>query len=251
MTNAIVSVIIPVYNGEKYLAAAIENVHKQDYHPLEIIVVDDGSTDGTAEVAAQFKDSIRYIYQSNSGPAAARNRGIKIAKGDVIAFLDSDDLWSDDKLKLQVSYLADNPAVEIVQGLIQQIELSKSKDEAVSPNYQFINLGSAVYRKAVFEKIGLFDETLRYGEDVDFFLRAWENNILKVVLERVTLFYRKHNDNMTQGKKLVELGFVRVYKKHLDRCRQKGNFTRSPELPPLNQYIGEAPPNKGVRQIRG
>lgn len=250
-----ISVIIPVYNGEKYLAEAIENVKKQDYQPLEIIVIDDGSTDKTAEIAAKFKDSIRYIYQENSGPSAARNRGIRTAKGDVIAFLDVDDLWSDDKLKLQTSYLTEHPSVEIVQGLIQQIqrfedhENHRSIFKTVSNPYQFVNLGSALYRKSVFDKIGLFDETLRYGEDMDLFFKFWENNISKVVLDRVTLFYIKHNDNMTQGKKLVELGFVRIFKKHLDRCRQKGNFTRTAELPRINQYIGEAPPNKEVWPI--
>ncbi|MBD3561475.1 glycosyltransferase family 2 protein, partial [Planktothrix sp. FACHB-1355] len=117
-----VSAIIPVYNGEKYLAEAIKNVKNQDYQPLEIIVIDDGSTDRTPEVAAAFKDSIRYVSQPNSGPAAARNHGIRIANGDVIAFLDVDDLWSDDKLKLQANYLANNPSVGIVQGLIQQMK---------------------------------------------------------------------------------------------------------------------------------
>ena len=79
---------------------------------------------------------------------------------------------------------------------------------------------------------------------MDLFFKAWESNISKVVLEQVTLFYRKHDDNMTNGKKLVELGFVRIYKKHLDRCRQKGDFTRSNELPNMKDYIGVAPPNK-------
>ncbi|SKB14131.1 putative Sugar transferase-a glycosyl transferase [Planktothrix sp. PCC 11201] len=245
-----VSVIIPVYNGEKYLAEAIQNAQNQDYHPLEIIVIDDGSTDKTAEIAAQFKDCIRYIYQQNSGPASARNHGIKVANGEVIAFLDVDDLWSDDKLKLQANYLANNPSVEIVQGLIQQIqrfedsENSHSIFKIVSNPYQFVNLGSSIYRKSLFAKIGLFDETLRYAEDMDLLFRAWENNISKVVLDRVTLFYRKHDDNMTKGKKLVELGFVRIYKKHLDRCRQKGDFTRSNELPNMKDYIGVAPPHK-------
>lgn len=251
-----VSVIIPVYNGEKYLVEAIKNVKNQNYQPLEIIVVDDGSTDKTAEIAAEFKDSIRYVYQPNSGPSAARNLGIKIANGDVIAFLDVDDIWSDDKLQLQASYLLENPSVDIVQGLIQQIQRFEDPEnnhsifQTVSNPYQFINLGSAIYQKSVFDKIGLIDETLQYAEDMDLFFRAWENNISKVVLDQVTLFYSKHDENMTKGKKLVELGFVRIYKKHLDRCRQKGSFTRSDELPNLIEYIGVAPPNKEVWPIK-
>lgn len=245
-----VSVIIPVYNGEKYLAEAIQNVKNQDYQPLEIIVIDDGSTDKTAEIAAQFKDSIRYVSQPNSGPAAARNHGIRIANGDVITFLDVDDLWSEDKLKLQANYLANNPSVEIVQGLIQNLKISHLTNDNIAIfekeyyPYNYINLGSGLYRKLVFDKIGLFDESLRYAEDVDWFIRAWENSISKVVLDRVTLFYRKHQENMTVGKTLTELGFVRIFKKHLDRCRKKGTSPSSllPGMPTINEYLG-APPN--------
>ncbi|MFE1744116.1 glycosyltransferase family 2 protein [Coleofasciculus sp. H7-2] len=243
-----VSVIIPVYNGEKYLSEAIKNVKNQDYQPLEIIIVDDGSTDGTAEVAARSKDSIHYVYQENSGPAAARNRGLRIAKGDAIAFLDVDDLWSEDKLKLQANYLAANPSVKIVQGLIQQMKLSQLAvnnqplfELAYQP-YSYINLGSAIYRKSVFDIVGFFDETLNYAEDIDWFIRAWEKGISKVILEQVSLFYRKHKDNMTVGKNLVELGFVRIFKNHLDRCRKRGNFqNNSLSDIPINEYLGTSP----------
>lgn len=256
LNTPLVSVIIPVYNGEQFLAQAIESVLDQSYKEIEIIVVDDGSTDNTAQIANSFQENIRYTYQSNSGPSAARNHGIKIAKGEAIAFLDIDDMWSQDKLEIHASYLAANPSVDIVQGLIQQITISEEQlknqasFEIASQPYQFINLGSAMYRKLVFDKIGLLDETLKYAEDFDWFLRAWENNISKVVLDRVMLFYRKHDGNMTKGKQLVDLGFVRIYKKHLDRCREKGNFTRSPELPPLIEYIGTAPANKEVWQFQ-
>lgn len=243
-----VSVIIPVHNGEKYLKEAIINVTNQDYQPLEIIVVDDGSTDKTSKVAAEFKDTIRYIYQSNKGPASARNCGIKIAKGDVIAFLDVDDLWPVNKLKLQANYLADNPSVEIVQGLIQQMilsELTVNNQPIFEPTYKpysYINIGSAIYRKSIFDNIGLFDETLNYAEDVDWFIRAWENGVSKVVLEQVSLFYRKHGDNMTIGKNLVELGFVRIFKKHLDRCRKRKNSQiNSLSNIPINEYLGTSP----------
>ncbi|MTJ10251.1 glycosyltransferase [Anabaena sp. UHCC 0204] len=243
-----VSVIIPVFNGEKYLVEAIENVKNQNYQPLEIIVIDDGSTDKTAEIAAEFKDSIRYIYQENSGPSAARNRGIRIANGDAIAFLDVDDIWSDDKLKVQGNYLADNTSVEIVQGLIQQMNLSQLTSdkkpifEPVYKPYNYINLGSAIYRKSVFEKIGIFDETLNYAEDVDWFIRAWENGISKVLIDQVMLFYRKHQKNMTEGKNLVELGFIKIYKKRLDRIRKKQISPTNILLDmPINEYLGSPP----------
>jgi glycosyltransferase involved in cell wall biosynthesis len=243
-----VSAIVPVHNGGKFLAGAIANVLEQDYYAREIIVVDDGSSDGTAEVAAHFKDKIRYVYQTQAGPAAARNHGIKIAKGNVIAFLDVDDLWSSHKLKLQVECLAANPSVQIVQGLIQQVYLSSTNKEQVYENYarpyQYINLGSSIYRKSVFEKVGILDETLTYGEDMDWFFRAWENSIDKLVIEEVTLFYRHHQQNMTLGKSFKDQRLIKVYKRRIDRNRKNGipADKLSPDIPKFSEYIGFPPP---------
>lgn len=247
-----VSAIVPVYNGAKFLARAIENIEAQKYQPLEIIVIDDGSTDDTAKIAAELGDRIRYIYQTNSGPSAARNKGIQIAEGNAIAFLDVDDLWSDNKLEIQLSYLAKHPSVEIVQGLIQEMILDSSSKEAklvfkkVFEPYFFINLGSSIYRKSVFTKVGLFDETLKFGEDVDWFIRAWEQNINKIVIDEVTLFYQLHDTNVTINKNLVELGVVRVFQRHLNRQRQLGNspVPKSENLTPLGEYIGKRPNDK-------
>lgn len=243
-----VSVIIPVYNGESFLANAIEMVHRQNYHPLEIIVVDDGSTDKTAEVAAQSKVDIRYIYQSNQGPAAARNRALQIAKGDIFAFLDVDDTWIENSFAKMLAYLDTHPSIEIVQGLIQQIHdphikrLDKSrKDDLQSTEepYYFINLTSALYRRSAFDKVGLLDKTLRYGEDLDWFLRAWENKVTKETTDIIFLNYYKHSHNMTRNKNLVELGLVQVFKRRKDRLSQimsqQPHDSRS--FPTLHEYI--------------
>ncbi|MEB3829138.1 glycosyltransferase family 2 protein [Phormidium sp. CCY1219] len=239
----LVSVIIPVHNGENYLADAIESVLGQNYQPLEILVIDDGSTDKTAEIAKEYGEKIRYIYQLNAGPAAARNAGIKLANGDILGFLDADDLWSENCLHALVTPLREFPEILIAQGLIQELELSESQFQETSVSYQYINLGSALYRRVVFDKLTGFDATMRYGEDVDFFLRAWENNIPKTVIKTVTLFYRKHEQNMTAGKKLVDLGFLRVYKKHIERKRQRQESALSlpTNLPPLSEYLGVHP----------
>lgn len=249
-----VSVIIPVYNGEKFIAGAIQNVIDQQYNPLEIIIIDDGSTDQTANIVSQFNNQVKYVYQNNSSPAAARNKGITIAKGDVIAFLDADDLWSKNKLSIQLNYLVNNPEFGIVQGLIQQMKPSQFSEaesfvfENIHQPYNYINIGSAIYRKSVFEQVGLFDEKMTYGEDVDWFFRAWENGINKAVLKEVTLFYRKHQQSMTVGKKLVEVGFIKIFKKHLDRCRQNGtlDYQIAPSMPSISEYIGMPPENYKV-----
>ncbi len=245
-----VSAIIAVYNGERFLAGAIKNILQQNYQPLEIIVVDDGSTDKTGEIAAQFQGSIRYVYQPNSGLAAARNQGIKIAQGNVIAFLDVDDLWSENKLALQVGYLAAHPEVEIVQGLIQQMELYTStlndeelKFEITSIPYQFINIGSAIYRKSVFDKVGLFDEALHQIQDAVWFIQAWEKRITKAVLQEVTLFYRKHQYKMLDDKNLLGKSFVNNFKNRLEPTRKIGNVTEIIPLdfPSIGNYIGKKP----------
>lgn len=245
-----VSVIIPVYNGADFLNQAVNHVLEQNYQPLEIIIIDDGSTDNTAEIANQLKDKICYFHQNNNGPASARNLGLKKAKGNVIAFLDVDDLWSANKLELQVNYLANHPEIDIVQGMIvkQVIETNRLNinDFSIletSLPYHYINLGSATYRKSVFQEVGLFDESMRFAEDVDWFIRAWEQRINKSVIDDVTLYYRIHEDNMTKGKSLIELGFIRVHKKHLNRLRQsKTNLKQLSEgFPSMIDYLGKTP----------
>ncbi|MBI4573499.1 MAG: glycosyltransferase family 2 protein, partial [candidate division NC10 bacterium] len=110
MTGPLVSVILPVYNGERFLAAAIASILAQDYQPIEVIVVDDGSTDGTAAIARSFQ-GVRYLYQPNQGPAFARNAGIAVARGAFIAFLDADDLMVPTRLSVQAGYLLAHPEI--------------------------------------------------------------------------------------------------------------------------------------------
>jgi glycosyltransferase involved in cell wall biosynthesis len=188
----LVSVVIPVFNGERFLREAVQSVLDQKYSPVEIIVVDDGSTDGSATVARSL-ETVRYLYQTNQGPAAARNRGIEQAKGSLIAFADADDLWPSGKLDRQLPYLISDPEIDIVLGRIQQVLLSETVDGPTQAT-EFgetgfsVNLGSAVIRTSVFEHVGLFDETMRYSEDVDWFMRARESGAAIVTIDAVTLF---------------------------------------------------------------
>ena len=103
MGKFLVSCIVPVYNGERYLREALDSILAQTYRPLEIIVADDGSADGTAGVVATFGDQVRYVRQHNQGPSSARNLGIRVPTGDFIAFLDADDLWHPEKLARQIA----------------------------------------------------------------------------------------------------------------------------------------------------
>jgi glycosyltransferase involved in cell wall biosynthesis len=223
-----VSVIIPVYNGAKFLSEAVESIRRQNYHPLEIIIVDDGSTDETAALVASLGEDIRYVYQRNRGPAAARNTGLAMARGDVIAFLDADDYWPPNKLKIQLARLNDNPKIEVVLGRVQYTGLFTALERKIQfegPDNTLINvhLGSGIFRKSVFDKVGVFDETLRFYEDHDWFLRVREQGISMVIIGQTTLHYRLHEHNMSRHKDIAEFNIAKVLKKSLDRRRQQNN----------------------------
>jgi len=223
----LVSVILPVYNGEAYLAEAVESVLRQAYRPLEIIIVDDGSIDGTAGVAASFSKNIRYVYQPNAGPSAARNRGLKMAGGDLIGFLDADDLWTEDALDTQLRYLADDPTVQVVVGYTHQIRKTNTSSsvstyEVFSEAWPALSLGSTIIRKNAFKKIGCFDQTMKFCEDVDWLMRAKETDLPMVIHKNVIQFYRRHDHNLTSQKELGKKYFVTALKMSLDRRRRTG-----------------------------
>ena len=132
MENADISVIIPVYNAEHYLAEALDSVLAQEIEPLEILVVDDGSTDGSATIARRYADRVRFYQQANRGAAFARNRGIELSKGSLLAFLDADDLWMPSKLNVQVNALEDQPELDMVLGTVMQF-ISPEVDNRYRP----------------------------------------------------------------------------------------------------------------------
>jgi len=223
----LVSVIIPVYNGERFLQEALESIRHQNYEPLEIIVIDDGSTDNTAKIIASYGNWIHYVHQENAGPAAARNRGLALAQGELIAFLDVDDLWPDGKLTLQVERLLHDPKLDIVLGRIQYVELAGATHreipfESQEKTLTGVHLGCGVYRKSVFDRVGMLDEALRISHDQDWFLRAREVNVSMVILKETTLIYRIHNNNLTQDFTFQKSQLGAVIKKSLERRRKLG-----------------------------
>ncbi len=222
-----ISVIIPVFNGEHYLANAIHSVRQQQQVEFEIIVVDDGSTDGTAELVLTLGEDIRYFFQTNQGPSAARNAGIKVAKGEIIAFLDVDDVWPSGRLILLLNRLQDNPALDIVLGRVRYTGELTKKDREIkfedSENVVAIpSLGSGIYRKNVFDKIGLLDEELFHYEDYEWFMRVRENEICMLIIKDITYIYQRRlgslsNDDISHAKhlmKILKLSLNRRKKKH-------------------------------------
>ena len=226
MKGPLVSVIVPCYNAARFLPDAIASVRAQNYEPLEILVVDDGSTDATPQTVAALGADIRYFRQENSGPAAARNRGLRDARGELIGFADADDQWPDGKLELQVGRLVEDPVVDIVSGRIRYIELPGAEKldlpfEGPDHSVAHIHLGAGLYHRRVFDVVGLLDETLRISEDFDWFLRAREAGLKIVILREVTLLYRLHESNMTRELKARDLMLTRVLHDSLARRRQK------------------------------
>lgn len=218
----LVSVIVPVFNGAPFLGSAIASIVAQGYPAIEIIVVDDGSTDGIEAAVAACPVDVRFFRQINAGPAAARNRGLLDASGDLIAFLDVDDLWPEDTLGTLVEIMESMPEADVVIGRAQMARITDAGkdqfyDEPGGPYPYFI--GSALYRRRVFERIGPFDAALRFAEDTDWFQRLKEGGGGLHRVERTTLVVRRHGRNMTDSKTLVELGMVQALKRALDRRR--------------------------------
>jgi glycosyltransferase involved in cell wall biosynthesis len=238
MTDALplISVIMPVYNGERFLVEAVESLRAQHYTPLEIILVNDGSTDGTAEIVRSLGDDICYLSQSNQGAAAARNRGLETARGEIIGFLDVDDLWPPDKLAQQLPPLLYNRAVDLTMGYTQLLVPDDRSDATASfqlTGERWLNpvVGAWLCRRKVFDRVGLFNPALRLSEDVDWFMRAREQGLNLQIVDAVTLWYRQHGANITQGKSIVDLRLLEVLHRSLERRRQDRRIAES--LSPL------------------
>ncbi len=237
MNGAVVSVILPVFNGEKFLSEAVQSVLNQNYQRLEIIIIDDGSTDSTKKVALGFGNKIKYYYQENGGPAKARNYGLSIATGDFIAFIDADDVWVKDKLSLQLALFEKNREVGIVIGLTFRTEFLQNDEldnRVLNPKGTFhLLLGSTLIKKSVFNKIGLLDEDLFIGDDTDWFNRAKENRVSIAVHYDIVQFYRIHKDNITNDKRRSNHYVFRVLKKAIDR-KMNPDFEPLPATPKIN-----------------
>lgn len=200
INNPLVSVIIPVYNGGRYLVEAIDSILAQIYRPFEIILVDDGSTDNTKTIARSYK-SVRYQYQPNQGVAVARNAGLNSASGELVAFLDADDIWTSDKLEIQVACLQNDPATGYVITNIRNfispgITVPAGIQDYINDKNQ-IGLMTVVAWRSVFDKVGGFDPSFSIGEDFDWFTRAKDSGIKMFILPDVCLHRRIHDANIS------------------------------------------------------
>lgn len=216
------SIIVPAFNSERHIAEAIGSIRAQGHPSVEIIVVDDGSTDRTPEVLESLAGpDLRYVRQENAGPAAARNRGLELARGDVITFIDADDLWPPGRIADQWPYMAPGSGVDVVLGLLQYFRDKADAPggrEIVEPFFLFV-FGCGLYRRKVFERVGMLREDMRFAEDVDWFNRIRECGIAIRVLDKVGVLYRRHEGNMTRQQDRARKGFIEAVHRSLVRRR--------------------------------
>jgi glycosyltransferase involved in cell wall biosynthesis len=222
-----VSVVIPTYNYAHYLPEAVDSVLAQSFDSVEIVVVDDGSTDKTTEVLRRFGGQVTYIRQVHRGLAVARNTGIRAARGQYIAFLDSDDLWIREKLSLQVARLDAERQVGLVYcetflfDDATQATVGTHGDHSPHPSGRILRWlvrgnvipsPTPVVRRDVFDRVGLFDETLSACEDWDMWIRI--GRVCEIVyIDRTLARYRLHRSNMSRDHELLMTGGLRVLEK--------------------------------------
>jgi glycosyltransferase involved in cell wall biosynthesis len=226
MSNDLVTALIPTYNYGRFVTQAVESALAQTYRPIEIIVVDDGSSDDTRERLAPYSERIRYIYQDNQSVAAARNTGIQAARGNLIAFLDADDLWHPHKLELQMRYLADHPSVQLlaVDRLADGAQHWPSLQDLTHPRARLITVEELVLRphfapsgvlvrKECFATVGFFDSSLRNAEDYDMWIRiACRFPVMK--LNVPLWWYRVHGANKSHVPARQEAAALRILEKN-------------------------------------
>lgn len=205
-----VSVVIPAYNAEGFLARAIRSVLAQTRPPSEIVIVDDGSTDRTREIAESFGASVRCIRQNNRGAAAARNRGIEESKGSFIAFLDSDDEWLPERLEKTLAPLLKNRAVGLAYcrsiRVLENGTRALHHEEAVKGRLAggiypppYISTPATIFRRECFDRCGLFDAALSQNEDIDLFIRVAEEFVVAEVAEPLVIVHGRPKSLSTQA----------------------------------------------------
>jgi glycosyltransferase involved in cell wall biosynthesis len=220
-----VSVIIPVYNGSKYLATTLETVLGQSYPLHEIIVIDDGSTDSSPAILRGYGERLRVTRQSNQGVAAARNVGLQQVSGDLVAFIDQDDLWPIDRTRILVEALQADPTAQVAAGLV---EILYERTRPVTPLDNFgtaireFYLGSLLIKKEVFDILGSFHTGVGYADDVDFMMRRREAKIPTVYVDQITLQYRLHEENTSGDRNMTNRHLMAALRESLQRRRKAG-----------------------------
>ena len=227
MNARLVSCILPTFNSQAYLREALDSISAQTYHPIEIIVADDGSSDQTRQMAQSYEHALNWVEQNSLGPAATRNLGLRAAHGEFVSWLDPDDLWHPEKLARQMACF---DAREDLQACITHVQIlwtdpataKRYQDHPRSgpvPGYATISL---LARRTVFDLVGDFDTSLWFSDAADWFLRAAERGVVLQVLPDALVYHRMHGANLTRRREeLSRHEFLKLVKASLDRRRAR------------------------------
>jgi glycosyltransferase involved in cell wall biosynthesis len=211
-----ISVVIPVWNGAKFLAAALNSVVHQTFPADEVIVVDDGSTDESANIAASFNPPIRVLHRNHRGGASALNAGVAAARGTLLAFLDADDLWDRNKLAKQTAALASDPSLEAVFGRVAQFTDMDGRiaqpEQVADKSKAFVGVhkSAMLVRRSAFDRVGPFNTEV-LADFPDWYARAHSRGIRTAHLESIVAFRRIHSDNTARlQRKTLEADYLKI-----------------------------------------
>ena len=217
-----ISVVIPAFNAARYLREAIASVLAQGWPELEVLVVDNASTDDTAVIARSSGPPVQCLWSTPQGQPPTTNAGIRAATGDWLAFLDADDLWPAGKLVRQVREFEEHPELEAVFGHAVNFSGATSIAGAhVARSMPATVPGTLLVRRDAFDRVGYFDETFTLGSVMDWYLRAREAGICMRILPEVLLYRRVHEDNLGARHKDRQADYVHILKASLDRQRKR------------------------------
>jgi len=224
----LISCILPVFNGERFLAEAIDSVLAQSHRPLDVIVVDDGSSDGTAAIAAACGPPVRLLRQANAGTTAARNHGLATAQGEFVTFIDADDRWSPDRLARPLARFAARPELDLCFGHVQNFwddelheEAARFRDHRIARPIPGYSATAMLARRRLFDTLGRFDAALHHASDTEWIMRAAERDAVIELLPDVVLQRRLHDRNVSrQRAERSREEYLRLVKTSLDRRRR-------------------------------
>jgi len=229
MHDKVVSCILPVWNGEKYLVHALDSIFAQTHKALDVILVDDGSTDATRRICEQYAGDIRVLSQANSGPSVARNTGLEHVRGDFVAFLDYDDIWVPEKLAWQLAAFAATPDIGACVGYVQEFE--DNADGSVKlrgdPIVGYVT-GTMMLSRAALQTVGPFNPAIAHADSADWFLRAREAGVRETRIPEVLLHRRCHDNNRSQIKNgNTRQEFLNVLRANVARHRMKNAMSQN------------------------
>ena len=219
----LVSVVMPCYNTERYIAQAIDSIFAQGLNSVQVVVIDDGSSDRSAEIARSFGDSVECKSQPNAGIAAARNAGIAIARATYLAFLDADDIWTPGSLNLRLERL--RQGAQCVFGGVENFispELSKEERDRFGfcPPAMIARLaGTMLIERQAFDRVGAFDPSLRVGEMLDWVARMDQAGVRSVLIDDIVLRRRIHGNNTVLRSQTEKGDYLKVLRTSLARRR--------------------------------